>query len=649
MCGIAGWIGRGQESVSLGKMSRSIAHRGPEAEGFWEAQHSGWRLGLVHRRLRIVDLGQRSDQPMVRGARALAFNGEIYNFRELRTELERGGHRFTTTSDTEVILAAYRQWGAECVERLDGMFAFALWDAERSELLLVRDRLGKKPLYFSSRGCGFVFGSEIKAVLAALPGTPEMDAEALDDYLTYLYIPYPRTLFQGIRQVGPASWVRVRVAREGLHTSEGSYWDPLAGAKGAGVGRSVQENVEELGERLESAVSSRMISDVPLGVLLSGGLDSSSITALMARASRAAVRSFSVGFAGDPSYDEIPFAALAAERFGCEHEVLQAKASSTESLAKIIWHFDQPFGNPTALLAYELASVTKRSVTVALAGDGGDELLGGYPRYVGAYASGWVRSLPQFLRRRALPFLGGCIADDTTGRHQFRRMREFLEHANQPMIEMYLAWIGYFSQDEKRRMYTERLARAAGEHDAGDFLRGLYRRAEGLETLNRLAYVDIRSFLCCNVLEYGDRMSMAHALELRAPFCDRRLVEFALRVPFAQKFRYGKTKWLLRRAMQPLLPEEVLKRGKLGFNPPVNAWLRGGWKQMQEALLGPQGLAGRGLFRREELERLLAQQRGGQRDVSLKIWALMMLEIWFRLYQDATPADEVTGQLEAVA
>ena len=647
MCGIAGWIGRDQQRVSLRKMSQSIAHRGPEAEGFWRALHLGWRVEFVHRRLRIVDLAPRSDQPMVRGSLTLVFNGEIYNFRELRTELEREGHAFMTSSDTEVILAAYQQWGAGCVERLEGMFAFALWDKQRSELLLVRDRLGKKPLYFFQGGSQFVFGSEIKAVLAALPGTPEMDAEALDEYLTYLYVPYPRTFFEGIRQVPPASWICVRVEGDGLRMSSGEYWDPLEG--GNRGRRSIRENEEELRERLDGAVSSRMISDVPLGVLLSGGLDSSAITAVMARTGSAAVRSFSVGFAGDRMYDEIPFAGMVAERFGCRHEVLEAKASSMRSLAKIIWHFDQPFGNPTALLTYELAALTKQSVTVALGGDGGDELFGGYPRYVGAYASGWVRSLPRFLRSGLLPFLGGCIADDTNGRHQFRRLREFLEHANRPLIEMYLAWIGYFSASDKQRLYTDGLARATAGHDAGDFLRGLYQRAEGLETLNRLAYVDMRSFLCCNVLEYGDRMSMAHALELRAPFCDRGLVEFALRVPFEQKFRYGKSKWLLRRAMRRVLPEPVLTRGKLGFNPPVNSWLRGESRAFEDAVLATQGLAGRGLFRREEMERLFAEQRTGKRDVSLKIWALIVLEIWCRLYQDATPADEVAEQLKAAA
>lgn len=643
MCGIAGAIGRDRERATLAKMSRSIAHRGPEAEGFWQADHLGWRVGLVHRRLRIVDLGERSDQPMVRGSNTLVFNGEIYNFRELRTELEKTGHEFTTSSDTEVILSAYRQWGVECVKRLEGMFAFALWDEQHSELFLARDRLGKKPLYFLSRGSRFVFGSEIKAVLAGVNDTPDIDYHALDDYLTYLYIPYPRTLFKGIRQLEPASWVRIRVEHERLETSFGTYWEPME--SDGGRRQCIRANQSELQERLDRAVSSRMISDVPLGVLLSGGLDSSTITAIMARSSTEAVRSFSVGFAGHAMYDEIPFAGIVAERFGCHHTVLQADPSSTGSLAKIIWHFDQPFGNPTALLTYQLAALTKQSVTVALGGDGGDELFGGYPRYLGAYASGWVRSLPRFLRNRLLPFLGGCIADDTNGRHQLRRLREFLEHANQPLIEMYLAWIGYFSQADKHRLYAERLARATEDHDSGDFLRNLYRRAEGLEPLNRLAYVDIRSFLCCNVLEYADRMSMAHALELRAPFCDRRLVEFALRIPFDQKFRYGQTKWLLRRAMESALPQAVLKRRKLGFNPPVNAWLGGELRQLQEALLG--GLAGRGLFRREEITRLIEEQRAGRRDVGLKIWALMVLEIWFRLYQEAVPVDGMEEQLTA--
>jgi asparagine synthase (glutamine-hydrolysing) len=584
---------------------------------------------------------------MTRGPHTIVFNGEIYNFRELRRELEKAGYEFSTDCDTEAALYAYSHWGAEFVNYLEGMFALALWDAAKRELLLSRDRVGKKPLFFFENGRQFVFGSEIKAVLAALPSKPPLDQRALDDYLTYFYVPYPRTMFEGIRQLEPAKCLRVRLSDNRLSTQSYSYWHPVESATRVKCG-SARENQRTLVDLLSKAVSERMISDVPLGLLLSGGLDSGTIMAMMARASAAPVRSFSVGFKGHSAYDEIEFSKIVAEQFGSEHRVLNAEVSGAASLAKIIWHFDQPFGNPTAVLAYELSALTKKSVTVALCGDGGDELFGGYPRYLGAYASGPMRRLPDFVRHRILPWLGGQISDDTHGRHQFRRMREFLEYCNQPLIEMYLEWIGYFSAREKANLYEDNFARCVKGQDSGEFVRRLYQESEGLEPLNRLAYVDIRSFLCCNVLEYADRMSMAHALELRAPFCDRRLIEFSLSVPFNQKFRFGQSKWILREAMKSTLPQAVLKRKKLGFNPPTNAWLRGELRALASTLLGPDGILKRGLFRPVELQRLLEQHCEGVRDVSLKMWALIALEIWFRLYQDSTDVDELQEQLNAM-
>lgn len=645
MCGIAGFISRGARRPNIAKMSACLRHRGPEAEGFQEAHEGEWRLGFVHRRLRILDISERSDQPMTRGSNTTIFNGEIYNFRELRRDLEKAGHAFSSTSDTEVILAAYAHWGPAFVQRLEGMFAFALWDAHARELHLVRDRVGKKPLFFTQCGSFFAFASEIKAVLAALDRTPEIDYHALDDYLTYLYVPYPRTLFQGIRQLDPATRMRVRRGQHGFEVTSERYWDPVS-ASSIKCARE-RENQFALTSLLSKAVSERMVSDVPLGVLLSGGLDSSSITAAMATSSTTPVRSFSIGFNGDERYDETAYSKIVADHFGCEHEVLHAEPSLAQSLARVVWHFDQPFGNPTALLAYQLSQLTKRSVTVALCGDGGDELFGGYPRYLGAYASGALRCLPGFVRKQ-FARLGGRLADDTAGRHQFRRLREFFESAHRSPVEMYLEWVGYFSRGDKSCLYTEEFARRTRGHEAGDFLRAIYCQSEGLEALNRLAYVDIRSFLACNVLEYADRMSMAHALELRAPFCDRRLIEFSLRVPFDQKFRYGQSKRLLRGAMRSSLPEAVLQRRKLGFNPPMGQWLREELKDVAGELLGPAGLVGRGLFRGRELERLLEEQRAGARDFSLKIWALMVLEIWFRLYQDGRAAEAVQERLDAV-
>lgn len=621
-------------------MTRVLAHRGPDEEGCFSSQS----VSLGHRRLRIIDL-ETGQQPMksADGRYTVVFNGEIYNFLELRQMMEEG-IEFRSRCDTEVILAAYARWGISSISQLHGMFAFALWDAENDELILARDRLGKKPLFYFYDGESLVFGSEIKAILEALDSTPEIDYDALNDYLTYLYIPYPKTIFRKIRQVPPATWMRIKVRPDGLAIESHEYWSPLGASRVSSQSRRAAAS--DFQDSIADAVRCRMMADVPLGVLLSGGMDSSTITAMMARSSAEPVRSFSIGFPQFAAYDEIPFAKRVAQQFGGEHEVLEADARCSHDLAKIVWHFDQPFGNPTAVLTYILSALMKKYVAVALAGDGGDELFGGYPRYIGAYMSSVPRALPAFLRNGLLPRIGNVVSDNTNGQHQARRLREFLEGCGMPLIEMYLRWIGYFSPEEKAVLYTtEFKARTVGHHP-GDFLRNLYAESEGLESLNRLAYVDVKSFLCCNVLEYADRMSMAHAVELRTPFTDHRLVELSLRTPFNQKFRYGESKWILKQAMKSVLPTEILNRRKLGFNPPVSFWLKGELSSLPAHLLSPDRVRSRGLFRPEAIRNMLELQASGRRDFSLKIWALMILEIWFRIYVDGLSVDVVQEEID---
>ncbi|MBV9303343.1 MAG: asparagine synthase (glutamine-hydrolyzing) [Acidobacteriaceae bacterium] len=644
MCGIAGYFRKTLAPAVARRVSSSIAHRGPEDEGIWTGSTGDLTLTLIHRRLRILDLSAAGHQPMTRGPHTIVFNGEIYNFLELRRSLEQQGYTFSSNSDTEVILAAYDRWGVDSIPRLEGMFAFALWDDSKKELILARDRIGKKPLFFHNSGASFTFGSEIKAILAALNHTPEIDYCALDDYLTYLYIPYPRTIFAGIRQLAPATWMRLQVRGNETHAETVQYWNPLDGRPA--VATRLPELESQVRELVAGAVHSRLISDAPLGVLLSGGIDSSTITAMMANSSTRRVRSFSIGFAQNKNYDEIPFAKLVADHCGAEHTVLQAEPSCSTYLANVIRHFDQPFGNPTAILTYILSALTKQSVTVALAGDGGDELFGGYPRYIGAHLSRFPRSLPGFVRNRLLPWVAGKISDDATGRHQFRRVREFLQEAGLPLIEMYLGWVGYFSPTDRAALYTPETRARVGNHDSGDFLRALFAESESLEPLNRLAYVDVKSFLCCNVLEYADRMSMAHALELRAPFTDRRLVEFSLRLPFNMKFCRAQSKWILRQAMKPLLPASILNKRKLGFNPPIGTWLNGELHNLADELLSSRRINERGLFRASAVQDLLNRHASRSRDHSLHIWALMVLELWFRLYIDGENWESVQEDID---
>ena len=453
MCGITGRISRSATAVSIEAAVAQLKHRGPEEQGHWSCHACGAVIEFGHARLRIIDLTPGGHQPLTRGNSTVVFNGEIYNFLELRRVLEEDGSLFQSSSDTEVIPLAYARWGLDSISRLEGMFAFALWDGSNQELILARDRLGKKPLFYFFDGQTFVFGSEIKAVLAVLPTTPEIDPEALDDYLTYLYIPYPKTIFRGIRQLPPATWMRVRVTTDGLKSETRLYWNSLDAV--APASRSASDLAANLRELIGHAVQSRLISDVPLGVLLSGGMDSSTITGMMACSSAKPVHSFSVGFPAFAAYDEIPFAKTVAQEFGCLHEILEADAACARNLAKIVWHFDQPFGNPTAVLTYILSALTKKFVTVAVTGDGGDELFGGYPRYTGAYLSKATRSLPGFFRKRVLPWLGATISDDISGHHQLRRLREFLEESGLPLIEMYLRWIEYFSQRKRTNCSLE--------------------------------------------------------------------------------------------------------------------------------------------------------------------------------------------------
>lgn len=631
MCGIAGYYGNPLTPHVLHAVSNSIRHRGPEDEGFYKTVTGDGELSLVHRRLCIIDLSSGGHQPMLSGdgSAVIAFNGEIYNFLELRGRLEKEGFRFRSRSDTEVILHAYAKWGPECVTRLHGMFSFALWDACERQLLLARDRLGKKPLYYRDSGGSFAFGSEIKAILAFDGATPDIDYSALDDYLTYLYVPYPKTIFQGIRQLPPATRMLVRFRGGDVLTERTRYWDPMSWTAVFPGRRALKEQVEQL---FSDAVESRLISDVPLGVLLSGGLDSSSIAAMVARKSKSAVRTFSIGFSQHASYDEIPYAKVVSDHFGTEHEVLQADPACWQHLTSLIYHFDQPFGNPTAVLTYILSKLTKDYVTVALAGDGGDELFGGYPRYTGAYLSGVIRCLPGFIRTGLLPRLGAAMSDDSEGRHQFRRVREFLEASGQPPIEMYLRWIGYFSAAERRALYTPETRAAIGHYDSGQFLRGLFNESEGLDPINRLAYVDIKSFLCCNVLEYADRMSMAHALELRAPLTDHRLVELSLRIPYNLKFRHGQSKWIFRQAMKPYLPVSVLNKKKVGFNPPLASWLNGELRHLPGLLLTTERIRQKGFFAPGKVQEMIGEHVSKRRDHSLHLWALMVFDLWFEMY-----------------
>jgi asparagine synthase (glutamine-hydrolysing) len=635
MCGIYGQI---SNSPARKECGLSIQHRGPDDAGEQVFPVHGTNLfvTLVHRRLSIIDLSPAGHQPMSNedGTVWITFNGEIYNFQELRTQLLAANHRFNSKTDTETIIHGYEEWGDGIIRRLRGMFALAIWDARKRKLLLARDRVGKKPIFYYSANNKLFFGSEIKSLLASDEVPAEADPEALHDYLTYLYFPAPSTAFKGIYKLPPATTLTVEVdADDRLTHHMERYWDP---AEAAGAARmfSHEQAVEKTRDLMDEAVRIRLMSDVPLGVCLSGGLDSGTITAFAAKNSLQPVKTFSIGFRNNEHFDEIEQASEVASRFGTDHRVLEVNAQCAEHIGTVIRHFDEPFGNPTAILEYLLTKQMREHVTVALSGEGGDEAFGGYVRYAGAWLAGKYRALPTLITQGLIARVSHILRDDTSGRHANRRIREFLESAWLPQEEMYLQWVGYFSEAEKRSLYTSEFASQVGERDSGDFLRTLFRRGSRLDPLNQLGYVDLSSFLAGNCLEYADRMSMANSLEVRCPFTDHHIVEFGLSIPFEWKYRLGNTKRIVREAMQGVLPTSVLRKKKMGFNPPLPQWINSELKPLIAEMLSRKSIERRGIFLPEAVEKLLRDHAELRRDNALKIWGLLMLEVWYRMYMD---------------
>jgi asparagine synthase (glutamine-hydrolysing) len=641
MCGIAAIAGL-EDRGAIHAMTRSLAHRGPDGEGYYFDRE----LALGHRRLSVID-PEGGRQPMTTqdGRFILAFNGEIYNFRELRRELEATGWCFRTRSDTEVLLASWAAWGREALEKLRGMFAFAVWDRDERSLFAARDRLGLKPLYWTEAAGGLLLASEMKGLLAHPLVDRALDLTALDDFLTYLYVPAPKTIFRGIHELPPAHWLEWRPGRGSTSVRIGRYWDVRFDPRPVPLG----ESVEALQALLQEAVSLRLESDVPLGVFLSGGLDSSTILAVAARRLSEPVRAFTLDFPGS-RYSELAQARRVAQAVGAaSHELtLPSLPPSLEDpealLSEVTRHFDEPFGNPTSLLIYQLSRLSRRQVTVALVGDGGDEVLLGYPRYRGAVLADRCRHIPEPLRRLAARG-AAHLSEPGDGNHFNRRLREFAAGACQPPDRMYFDWVSYFPLELRRRLYRPQLALELSDYDSSAFLLDLFRHAPAADFIDRINYVDLHSFLPCNLLRYTDRMSMAHGLEIRAPFTDHRLIEFLTQVPWRHKLRGSETKFLLRRAAASWVPRQVLRRSKLGLNPPMGLWLRGYLRPLLDEYLSTERLRRRGYFRPETVREIIRDHLDGRRDYSLHLWALVSFEAWHRQYLDSKPEGATTPSL----
>jgi len=635
MCGICGTYGYGDETL-LKRMCRVLTQRGSDEDG-WKG---GETFGLGSRRLKVIDL-ETGRQPIGNedGTIWVVLNGEIYNYQELRRQLEAKGHRFSTRSDTEVIAHAYEEEGEACLHQFRGVFGLAVWDAKRERLLLARDRVGVRPLYYRTDGSRLEFASELKAILET--GCPRtLNYRALHQYLSFVYIPAPNTIFEGISELPPGHLI---VCESGRHEVR-RYWDLPRDVAPPGDPREVTEEVRR---RFEESVRYRLVSDVPVGVFLSGGIDSSAIVAVMARHMPGGVNTFTLGF-DERHYDELVEARRIARIFGTEHREFPVRPDVIRLLPRVVWHFDQPFANGTALLIYQLSEAAKRHVTVALAGTGGDEAFAGYTRYAGLRWADYYARAPRFFREAVADLCLPRLREGTDGRHRGRRLRSFVRGGVLAPVDRYVSWVTYFTEDAKRGLYSASTAEAVGEFDGTAFLKTFLEDPGEPRFNERVFRADVATYLPSNQLHYSDRMSMAHGLELRVPFCDHELLELSAAIPFEWKTRGVRTKALLRNALSDLLPRWVLRSKKVGLNPPVGIWLKGPLRPVVRDVFSADRVRARGTFRPEAIEALLAEHDSGRRDCSMEIWMLLVFEVWQRVYLDGTALEEALPEAAAV-
>jgi asparagine synthase (glutamine-hydrolysing) len=624
ICGILDFSGNIELEESIRKMAEVLIYRGPDDAGFQVYQPSaakGPRLAFGHRRLSIIDLSTAGRQPMPgrRAETAVVFNGEIYNFLEKRAECS--DYPYCSHTDTELILALYDKYKEQFIEHLDGMFAFALWDGANGRLMLARDRAGKKPLFYY-RGKGFLaFASEIKSLLTLKEISPTINADALPLYLTYGYVPTPDTFYAGVQKLRPGTILTIG---PDASTKCRVFWTyPLPSESGSSRAEPRELTLQEdaLRRHLRRAVESRMIADVPLGAFLSGGIDSSIIVSLMSQRSAEPVRTFSMGFEGDLSYDETPFARLVAAKFHTHHTEFRVRPNAIELLEKLLWHYDEPFGDSSAIPTYMVSQLAREHVTVALSGDGGDELFGGYERFAAAL---WADRLPRSVFS-AGHALAQIIPAPGHAKSKMRRIRRFLEKADLPLLERYLEWNSFFSESEVRELHL-----APIHVSLADSFSECFAQSAHCSILKRILYLNFKTYLLDDLLVKTDRMSMAHSLEVRCPFLDTALIEWAAGLPDAFKIRGTRLKYILKRAYRGLLPKEILNRDKMGFGVPLGYWMRHELREFSHDMLLGSSARVKDLLDRTAVESYLVQHQKRVQDHGQKIWALLCLELWLR-------------------
>jgi len=636
MCGIAGGVSSVSNprlSAAVGPMTRALQHRGPDEEGIWANEF----CALGNRRLAIIDLSPAGRQPLSNESSSVwvTFNGEIYNFQALREELEGFGHRFRTGTDTEVIVHAYEQWGTGCVKRFRGMFAFALWDQQRRQLFLARDRVGKKPVLYTQVGNVFLFSSELQSLLQYPDIRREPELSAIDAYLSYGYVPAPQTAFRGVNKLPPAHWLTLDVSRGRPVLRVEQYWKLEYSPKSR---LSEAEAAEQLRQKLTEAVKLRMISDVPLGVFLSGGLDSSVVVGLMAGLSPQPVKTFSIGFK-EAGWSELGFARNVAQRWATDHHEFVVEPDALVILPRLVRHYGEPFADSSAVPTFYVSQVTRRSVTVALNGDGGDESFAGYNRYFANLVAERLSRVPG--ARNAMVLLQMLLPDSSNQKNRLRYIHRFLGAVAGSTPERYQEWVGIFSQRQKQGLLGGDFRPDGAEENTDQLLRHLFAASRQLHPIDAAMAVDVASYLPYDLLAKVDITSMANSLEARSPFLDHEVMEFAARLPIHFKRRRRISKYLVKRAFADLLPRENLRRGKMGFGVPVGEWFRGSLREFLQDMILSERSRQRGYFNPQAVQALLENHVARKADHGTQLWALLMLEMWHREFLDNHRGREV--------
>jgi asparagine synthase (glutamine-hydrolysing) len=644
MGGIVGAVAPDRRpDIPAAALTALVAHRGPDGSGIWSDE----RCVLGHRRLAVIDLSDNGLQPMANGDRTVCvvFDGAIYNFTRLRTELESLGHRFRTRTDTETIVRAYEQWGLDCLARLGGMFALAIWDGRLRRLVLARDRVGKKPLYYTEAGGCFRFASELQAIVAD-PAVPrEVNLAAVDGYLAWGYVPGPQTAFRGIWKLPPAHRLVVEVRDEGLRARAEPYWALAYEPK---LRIRERDAAAAIREKLTEAVRIRLTSDVPLGALLSGGIDSSIVVGLMAGLTDRPVRTYSVGFE-EIEVSELAHARRVARRWGTEHHEFVVRPDPLAILPRLVRHFGEPFADSSAVPTYYLSQITRTEVTVALGGDGGDESFAGYRRYYANRLAERMRRLPAAASvARTLHVL----LPDGGPRDAVGRLKRFLSGAGDRMAERYGAWVsastGYLSPAAKQVLYSRAFRVELGDGAPERWLAGRFAAVSHLDPVDAAMAVDVQTCLPHDLLMKVDIATMAHGLEVRSPFLDHEVMELAARLPVGMKLRRRRATHLLRRAFADLIPAPGLARGRMGFGVPVGDWFRGPLRPLlHDVVLSTPALA-RGYFGVSALRRLVREHVGHVHERGFSLWSLLMLELWHREFIDRRPELPDVGNAEQI-